>query len=467
MVSVYYRCFYVPKAGHTGDQYEDAFAPDQPGRFRIESRWLCGLADGASEGGFSRRWANLLVKRLTAMLDEDSLTPQTLQRYLAACVDEWQQEIVPELIREYGSSSRFYAIQQSLLLTGSAATLAMIEVDPTVRRWRGISLGDSCIFHIRDGKILDYLPKTITRASDFDTSPLLVSTQPDRMGVIREQLEREALYLYATYKPGDVLLLMTDALAEWFIRQCEHSNPQLIVSELYRINSDTHFQQMIDELRREQALKNDDTTLLMIQIDGRPLFPALETQAVSSAVDELPPVPKTLLQRHPKRFVGASIVLLAILLCSVWIFATEFADTPEATIPPPTETLIVESESFTPPGIASSPEPTDTIIATITLTTTGVPTTILTSTPTPTSTTNPTLSLTPDFTDLRQGCQDAGCFEEYPVASGDTLANIADRLSNVDVERISAVSNIPDVDTIDVGDILCLPDYPFRFACER
>src|SRR3954469_25715312 len=54
---------WLPKAGSTSLEYEDAFAPRRSRRSRNPPTKRFAVADGASESLLASRWADLLVRR--------------------------------------------------------------------------------------------------------------------------------------------------------------------------------------------------------------------------------------------------------------------------------------------------------------------------------------------------------------------------------------------------------------------
>ena len=68
--------------------------------------------------------------------------------------------------------------------------------------------------------------------------------------------------------PADRLLLMTDALAQWFLLRTEQGGDALeeIHGLLAESDPETAFAGWIAERRRDQSLRNDDVTLAVIDV---------------------------------------------------------------------------------------------------------------------------------------------------------------------------------------------------------
>ena len=75
-------------------------------------------------------------------------------------------------------------------------------------------MGDVCIFLVRKGKLRYAFP--LTRAAKFDDRPSLLSTE------IGSRAEMPPVLRYTErYEDGDRFFLMTDAIAEWFLKEFE------------------------------------------------------------------------------------------------------------------------------------------------------------------------------------------------------------------------------------------------------
>jgi hypothetical protein len=74
--------------------------------------------------------------------------------------------------------------------------------------------------------------------------------------------------LSGTYYPGETLLLTTDALAVWLLRQVEaHAHPW---PALLNLRSHDDFAAWVEGLRQDKQIRNDDTSLLVIHVDDAP-----------------------------------------------------------------------------------------------------------------------------------------------------------------------------------------------------
>ncbi len=225
------RVLHQPKHGHSADEYEDAFAADpQAGRFAV--------ADGASESSFAGLWARLLVEGFV----------QAAPNWLEAVRRTWAARVD-------GASLPWYA--EAKRADGAFATLLGLVV--TQGRWHGLAVGDSCLFQVRQDRLIEAFP--LGRSAEFGNRPRLIGSRSAGGAGQDVHAERQG-----TWQPGDQLLLMTDALAQWFLRR--HEAGQRPWQEFVRFTADAEaaFAAWIESRRADDGLRNDDVTLVLIGV---------------------------------------------------------------------------------------------------------------------------------------------------------------------------------------------------------
>lgn len=241
------QAFSVPKRGSSEEEYEDAFSHDVLlGRFAI--------ADGASESSFARRWAELLVRGYVSL-------PPSLSRRRGQRLLEWLRPL-----RKQWSDSvpwatlAWYAEEKAR--AGAFASLLGLSVRSRASeprgRWTGIALGDSCLFHLRGPALLRAFP--VARSSDFGNSPLLLRSIEDG----RHSSLHSVLLAKGRCRPGDRFVLATDALAQWLLSATERGEDPWDAAN--SIVDQDAFADWVARLRADQLLRNDDVTLMVIEV---------------------------------------------------------------------------------------------------------------------------------------------------------------------------------------------------------
>jgi hypothetical protein len=222
----------LPKQGHAADEYEDAFAADPAaGRFAV--------ADGASESSFAGLWARLLV--------EGFVRPSP--GWLEAARVAWADRVDGQPLPWYAEAKRD---------EGAFATFLGLLVEDG--RWHARAVGDTCLFQVRQDQLIEAFP--MPRARDFGNRPRLIGSRPPAKPLDEVHAESGG-----NCQAGDRLLLMTDALAHWFLRRHEAGGrPWRELADLPAgPAADAAFAAWVEEQRRGE-LRNDDVTLVLITV---------------------------------------------------------------------------------------------------------------------------------------------------------------------------------------------------------
>jgi hypothetical protein len=245
--------FWSPKLGNLPEEYEDAYWPEQDAQY---SRRSCSfaLADGATQSSFARQWAKLLTQAYC----EGLLNRTRFNTTIAHLQHLWRQSI-PE-------SPVHWFVQEKINI-GAFATiigLTLRKTESTHGLWRALAIGDSCLFHIREGSLLTSFP--LQHSEQFTDTPALLSTTARH----NRGLKRQILRITGIWRPGDSFFLMTDALACWFLRRHEElADP---ITQLRSVDSKDTFDNFLDRERNSldekgtKYLRNDDVTFFRINL---------------------------------------------------------------------------------------------------------------------------------------------------------------------------------------------------------
>jgi hypothetical protein len=237
------QVFWLPKRGNTPEEYEDAFAADPAlGRYAV--------ADGATESSFAREWAGLLVDEFVQAGDAWlARLPDVQKRWLAG--------LPPAPYPWYAEAK----VQEGAFATFLGLTVCR-SPDGSYCDWQAVAIGDSCLFHSRGDELLAAFP--LERSEAFTSVPRLLGSRTaaasDReKHIVRRQGQAQA---------GDRLWLMTDALAQCCLRDHEQGrHPWRQVESLLAIpQADQHFATWIEGLRNERRLRDDDVTLMKMDV---------------------------------------------------------------------------------------------------------------------------------------------------------------------------------------------------------
>jgi serine/threonine protein phosphatase PrpC len=244
-----HRTFWLPKDVQEPTGYEDAFEVDE-----ISGR--AAICDGVSTSLFSGRWASILAKAVVQN-PPDLANESSLEDWLKRQRDAWSATIDEHSLAWH---------QKPKLLEGAGSTLLWVEVSGSdaadgvarPRRLRCYSIGDCCLFHIRGGQVLETFP--VQESTRFDENPRVIRSVFKRS----EHLEFEAME--AQCHPGDLLVLASDAIACWTMRQIEAGVE--VDWQAYWQLSREQWQQWTVELRQDHQIRYDDATVILLRISG-------------------------------------------------------------------------------------------------------------------------------------------------------------------------------------------------------
>ena len=195
------RIFWLPRRGNSPAEYEDACAAnDAAGRYAV--------ADGATEGCFT----DLL----------GSAAGQGLRPIGPIALPENGPYRFP---RPRGSGTPTFAVERSPgtpNLGSSKEPMRPFWGSRSRREQRtesipfsAVAVGDTCLFHTRDGDMLRAFP--LEHSEQFNNAPKLVGA---RMSL--EQIHKKrSVWPDGQGRPGDRLWAITDALAQWCLAESE------------------------------------------------------------------------------------------------------------------------------------------------------------------------------------------------------------------------------------------------------
>lgn len=228
----------LPKRDAPLHECEDAIAID------IDSL-CCAVADGATEGFDSRRWARYLTRAWVSRSTEvEGLDLGGCVRPLGERLERrWAGRALPWYLEEKAASGAFAAF------VGVRFTRSWT--------WSAVAIGDACMVVERDGRIHQSFP--LSSASEFSSRPILVPSRPvGRMdGVIQ--------LAHGLCEPGDVILLMSDAICAWYFAHAV-SEGDLHGAFHRAMSAEGEMARFVAVERGAGRLRNDDVAIVRLAI---------------------------------------------------------------------------------------------------------------------------------------------------------------------------------------------------------
>ena len=236
--------FLLPKSCSDPAECEDAIG--------INSEALrFAVADGATEAFDAGNWARRLARCWVA--DE---TP-------ALSVEEFRTWVAGQGQRLHsswqGRHLSWYAEEKSRHGSFAAFVGVQFELNRDRPCWRAIALGDACLVHRRRDFLCSVMP--VSEHQNFNSAPVLVPS----LDSLQEAALARAVTSSGTFEESDVLLLLSDAAAAWYLRRSETEDPVCAEFDSFLAAAQNkELTRLFQQERRAGRLKDDDIAILRI-----------------------------------------------------------------------------------------------------------------------------------------------------------------------------------------------------------
>lgn len=230
-----HRIHTASRAGEPTDASDDAAAVQWE-----EASVRAAVADGATESVYAGVWADILTEQL---VEADVASAAEFATAVDAGRSAWRDAVV-----DRAADQPWYV--SAKVEEGAFATALGMSVHDD-GQWQAMAVGDCCLFHLRGGTADRVWPVNDPEA--FGHRPALVSSLPRQAAPTPEIID-------GTWTDEDVFLLATDAVAAWLLR----AEPAAAVSW----DGDA-FTRAVDNARSDGILRNDDATLLVLEMTGK------------------------------------------------------------------------------------------------------------------------------------------------------------------------------------------------------
>ena len=247
------RKFQSPKAGNRPDECEDDARAVYPHHAGQPAR--IALCDGATESAFARPWAQALTRAFAQSPPNlPNLNPAALTQWLQRPQTEWRRAVPWHRLPWHGEAKARAGAMAALL----GLTLSQSPTRPGLYPWQAVAIGDCCLFIVRNANLTQSFP--LQNAAQFNNHPPLICSNPARNAGLWPHVQ----LLNGHCRPGDLIILASDALACWILQQHESGRPPW--PTLLSLKSPAQWQEWLQTQRHHRTIRNDDTTLITVQI---------------------------------------------------------------------------------------------------------------------------------------------------------------------------------------------------------
>lgn len=232
--------FKTSKRGNSQEEYEDAYAISKDNS-------KIAISDGATEASFSKEWAQILVNHF-------------VNNPVEIITSEWLEELYNIFNAKVDISKLPWYAQNKIIEQGSYATLTGVYIDIEDESFTFISIGDSCLFLVDENGVYSFPFRSV---EEFNSRPYLISTLKYNNFELNNKVYQKSRH--DKFQLGRTrLYLATDALSCWLVKEhCSNREPWKILDELME---QSEFINLIDKLRDSGDLKNDDVTLIIVEV---------------------------------------------------------------------------------------------------------------------------------------------------------------------------------------------------------
>ena len=233
----------LPKSGFESSECEDSIGID-------EQNCRFAVADGATEAFDARNWAQRLANNWVR--SDAALTAEAFHEWVANEGQElhssWQQLTLP-----------WYAEEKAR--KGSFAAFVGVELDlrTDTPLWKAIALGDACLLHCRNGVVIKSLP--LSNSASFNSAPLLVASDP----AIYKTSEQSLVIESGSCENNDVLFLVSDAAAAWYLERFEQNN----YADVFESRDGEALAEFFENERRAGRIRDDDIAVMRLELQQR------------------------------------------------------------------------------------------------------------------------------------------------------------------------------------------------------
>jgi hypothetical protein len=207
------------------------------------SHGVYAVSDGASESFDSRRWSRLLVQLFLSNAHVD---------------EKWLRRAITLYARQFDREAMSWSAQAAFD-RGSFATLTGIVISRAGSQAQVLGVGDSLAVLVDGKQIVSSYP--YQRPEQFAMRPLLFSTVWEKNRALLGQALGNLGARWSLRHLRDAsVLLMTDALGAWLLR-----DPRSRLPKLLNLNTPRQFEALVGRERMNGQMRRDDTTLAVIR----------------------------------------------------------------------------------------------------------------------------------------------------------------------------------------------------------
>ena len=266
MIRLTTKSFIIQKEAESREDCQDACRQNKEmARYAV--------ADGATQSFFPKEWADLLVEHFC-----EASVPYPTKNSWRSWIKPVQEKWHVRVARKVEERDVFFLNNPFNFKQPAASTFIGVEFDRAQANWQAMIVGDSCIFHLSACEFRSYV---IEKSTGFTNRPRVFASYD-------KDNNFEPSFVKCDTTPGDTIILATDALAQWILRNEEAGRRNEALGELKEIENENQFHEFVHRARTDEYihLVNDDVTLMIISVEEDELQAGLQSTATECPAAE-------------------------------------------------------------------------------------------------------------------------------------------------------------------------------------
>lgn len=212
------------------------------------------VSDGISQSIMPLEWAKILSSQFTSGIwsPSDDITP--LQKI-------WQNEAHQFLEKQKKDADVYPWILENSLEANEGAGATFCGITFNSFKWDAAILGDSCLVSVKKKNGCFYIEQIYSskEKNHFDNNPDYFDSFNNTIGnlnIRKGQLGK-----------NNVLMIVTDPFSELFERIKNTEEEDSIIRKILAVQNQDEYCALVDELRNQHQMHDDDSTLIIIEYD--------------------------------------------------------------------------------------------------------------------------------------------------------------------------------------------------------
>jgi hypothetical protein len=259
------RAFTTHKVAEKYKDCQDSFSVD-------DKEKSIAVADGMSQSIFPKEWATLITETYTKNKEWDCTEEQIVE-----LGKQWQEKANKKLQEEKKNGGNPWMLENCISQRkGAGSTFCGIRFNGN--NWKGIVLGDTSLFEIGIDDKLDKLDKTPD--GDFGNHPDYF----DSYGTTKGELKQ----IEGTLEENKKIIIASDPIGELIYNKSkeEEGSEQKYIKRFLEVDNHDNFCKLIDDLRGEENMHNDDSTIVIVEYDGSEEFDIKYEDNIDNLINE-------------------------------------------------------------------------------------------------------------------------------------------------------------------------------------